>query len=99
MTTKTPKATKAAATPKPKRISKPKADKITKPKKTPRESQLAAMLGRPEGVTIQQVQEAFGILPHSARALISVVGRKLGGYSAARPAKDEPLVYRLTAAG
>ncbi len=57
------------------------------------------MLRRPEGVTIQQLQEAFGILPHSARAMISTAGKKLGQkIEGTRAAKGEPLVYRLPAA-
>ena len=52
------------------------------------------MLRRPEGVTIQQMREAFGILPHSARATICTTGKKLGHrIEASRAAKGEPLVY------
>jgi len=70
-----------------------------KPKKPTRHEQLEALLRRPEGVTIAQVQEAFGILPHSARAQISVLGKKLGTkIDASRTEKGEPMVYRLPAA-
>ena len=73
----------------------------TKPAGQPtRHEQLIEMLRRPEGVTIAQVQEAFGILPHSARAQISMLGKKLGHrIDAARPGKGEAMVYRLPAAG
>ena len=57
------------------------------------------MLRGPEGVTIAQVQEVFGILPHSARAMISTAGKKLGRkIEGTRAEKGEPLVYRLPAA-
>ena len=92
MTTKT----KTAKTPKAKRTPKPETIKKPKIKKT---DQLLEMLRRPEGVTIQQLQGAFNILPHSARAMISMAGKKLGRkIEGTRAAKGEPLVYRLPAA-
>lgn len=91
MTTKTKsKAKTAKATP-----PKTKPAGQPKPKKPTREQQLAEMLRRPEGVTVAQVQKAFDIQPHSARAQISVIGRKLGGTTAERAEKGAPLVYRL----
>ena len=89
------RTTKTAKTAKPSKIKTTKAKKTDAPKKPTREQQLAEMLRRPEGVTVQQVQDAFGIQPHSARAQLSVIGRKLGGTTAERAAKGEPLVYRL----
>ena len=78
---------------------KAKTPKEPKAKKSTRHDQLTEMLRRPEGATIAQVQEAFGILPHSARAQISMLGKKLGTkIDASRVAKGEPLVYRLPAA-
>lgn len=56
---------KAKATPKPKRVTQ--GDRIIE------------MLRRPEGVTLAQAMKEFGILAHSARALVSVNGRKIGG--------------------
>ena len=89
MSTKTKTTTKTA---------KAKAKPAGQPKPK-RADQLAEMLRRPEGVTIAQVQEAFGILPHSARAQISMLGKKLGTkVESERAAKGEPLVYRLPAA-
>jgi len=100
------KTTKTATMPKNKTTGKiAKTAKVkTKPagqaKKPTRHEQLEAMLRRPEGATIAQVQEAFGILPHSARAQISMLGKKLGTrVDASRAAKGEALVYRLPAAG
>jgi len=77
-----------------------KAAKVKTPKTKPtRHEQLEALLRRPEGVTIAQVQEAFNILPHSARAQISMLGKKLGTkVESERAAKGEPLTYRLPAA-
>ena len=92
MSTKTKSTTKSAKakTPKTKPAGQPK------PK---RADQLLEMLRRPEGATIAQVQEAFRILPHSARAQISMLGKKLGTkVESARAEKGAPLVYRLPAA-
>jgi len=84
-TTKTTKTAKAKA--------KPTGKKPT------RHEQLEALLRRPEGVTIAQVQDAFGILPHSARAQISMLGKKLGAkIEGSRPGKGDAMVYRLPAA-
>ena len=89
MSTKTKSTTKTKT---------PKAKPAGQPKPT-RHDQLAEMLRRPEGVTIAQVQEAFGILPHSARAQISILAKKLGTkVESERAAKGEPMVYRLPAA-
>jgi hypothetical protein len=90
MSTKTKTTTKTA---------KAKAKPAGQPKKPTRHEQLEALLRRPEGATIAQVQEVFGILPHSARAQISMLGKKLGTkIESERAAKGEPLVYRLPAA-
>jgi len=87
------KTTKTAKTPKTKPAGQPK------PKKPTRHDQLTEMLRQPGGVTIAQMQEAFGILPHSARAQISMLGKKLGTkVDASRLGKGEPMVYRLPAA-
>ena len=95
MSTKTKTTTKTAKAKTPK--AKPAGQ--SKVKKPTRHEQLEALLRRPEGVTIAQVQEAFGILPHSVRAQISMLGKKLGTkIDASRAAKGEPLVYRLPAA-
>lgn len=71
--TKTPaKKTAAPKTAKP-AAKKPKA------KRRPQGDRVIEMLRRPTGVTIAQLMAEFGILKHSARALISVNGRKVGG--------------------
>lgn len=48
------------------------------PRKTNGE-RLAEMAARPEGFTIEEVIETFGILPHTVRALISIELRKKRG--------------------
>jgi len=97
-TTSKPKE-KSKATGKTATTTKARAKPAGQPKPK-RADQLTAMLRRPEGATIAQVQEAFGILPHSARAQISMLGKKLGTkIDASRAAKGEPLTYRLPAAG
>jgi len=102
MSTKTKTTTKTATKAKTSKTAKtktPKTKPAGQPKKPTRHEQLEALLRRPEGVTIAQVQEAFGILPHSARAQISMLGKKLGTkIDASRAAKGEPLTYRLPAA-
>ncbi len=98
MSTKTKTTTKTAKAAKTAKAKTPKAKPAGQPKPK-RADQLTAMLRRPEGATIAQVQEAFGILPHSARAQISMLGKKLGTkIDASRAAKGAPLVYRLPAA-
>jgi hypothetical protein len=66
------KAPKAAT--KGKRTSKP-----AEPKGPSKKARVIEWLRRPEGLTIQQIVEAFGVQPHSARAQVSVYGREIGG--------------------
>jgi hypothetical protein len=40
-----------------------------------RKAQVTEMMKRPEGVTVAQIQEATGMLPHSARALITGIAK------------------------
>ena len=61
---------------KPKRPSRAKPA-ASKPKKRPtRAVALKAMVERPEGATLDEIMEAFGIQPHTARAMISLIIRK-----------------------
>ena len=53
------------------------------------------MLQRAEGVTIAQMMAEFGILPHTARAMVSIVKRRAGLTVAYDKAAK---VYRATAA-
>lgn len=48
----------------------------TKPKRLTVGERLLAMLQRRNGATLDEITEAFGIQPHSARAIISVEIRK-----------------------
>lgn len=50
-----------------------------KPKRRTVGARLVEMLRRPGGVTIEEIMEAFGILTHSARAIISIEARKKRG--------------------
>lgn len=64
--------------------AKPRATKTKKPAepKAPRKTvgeRLAEMAARPEGFTIEEMMETFGILEHSARALVSTELRKRRG--------------------
>lgn len=57
------------------RARKPKADR---PKRVTKGDQIIAMLQRPGGASIAEITKAMSILPHTARAYISVEGRKRG---------------------
>jgi hypothetical protein len=56
------------------------AARVKKPDqpRTLKKDRLVEMLRKPEGATIEEITEAFGILPHRARATISVTARRLG---------------------
>ncbi len=58
--------------------SKPAAD-TSKPKRTTVGERLVEMLRRPDGATLEEIMGAFGILAHSARAIISVEARRKRG--------------------
>lgn len=73
---------------KPKRNAKSASETMSTRKRKPAEpkaprktngERLAEMAARPEGFTIEEVIETFGILPHTARALISIELRKKRG--------------------
>jgi hypothetical protein len=73
--------------------TKPKAKRVKKPDqpRTLKKDRLVEMLRRPEGATIEEITEAFGILPHSARAMISVTAKRLG----VEATRDDRKAYRL----
>ncbi len=66
------------AKPKRTRATKPKGESKPKAKKGTVGDRLEKMLRRPGGVTIAEMMSEFGILAHSARAVISVEKRKRG---------------------
>ncbi len=49
------------------------------PKRANREEQVLTLLRRPQGVAIAELVAVFGVQAHSARAMVSVFGRKAGG--------------------
>ena len=57
-----------------------------------REQRVLAMLQRASGVTVAQMMAEFGVLPHTARAYISVVSRTAGCRAALN---RETGVYRI----
>jgi len=89
------RTTKTKAEAKPRRERKPKAPAEPMPKRPTRYDRVAEMLQRAEGVTIAQMMAEFGILPHTARAMISI-GKRRAGLTVAydKAAKT----YRATAA-
>jgi hypothetical protein len=62
-------------------VEKPEAKPAqkAKAKRVTQGDRIIEMLRRKEGVTIAQLIAEFGILAHTARALVSVNGRKIGG--------------------
>lgn len=58
--------------------AKPSTD-TPKPKRRTVGERLVEMLRRPGGATIEEIMDAFGILTHSARAIISIEARKKRG--------------------
>lgn len=75
-----------------KRTRKP-AEPKAKAKGPTRKEQIIEMLRSPGGTTIDAMTARFNILPHTARACISVFGREIGGVSYDRKTK----VYRTVA--
>lgn len=67
--------------------SKPVKAKIT------RQTQLLKLLNRKSGVTIAQIQRAFGWQPHTARAAIST--QRKAGFAIERSESDKGAVYRI----
>jgi hypothetical protein len=72
---------------------KSKVKRVKKPDqpRTLKKDRLVEMLRRPEGATIEEITEAFKILPHSARAMISVTAKRLG----VEATRDDRKAYRL----
>ncbi|MBN9037890.1 MAG: DUF3489 domain-containing protein [Rhizobiales bacterium] len=85
---------KAEAAPKLAKESKTKKPAESKMKGPTRKEAITKMLRRPAGVTIADITEQFGVLPHTARAMVSVYGREIGGVAYDRATKT----YRATAA-
>ena len=75
------------------RKAKPKAKRVRKldQPRTLKKDRLVEMLRRPEGATIEEITEALDILPHSARAMISVTAKRLG----VEATRDDRKAYRL----
>lgn len=61
------------------RPRRPTDDNTPKPKRQTVGERLVEMLRRPDGATIEEITDAFGILAHSARAIISIEARKKRG--------------------
>lgn len=88
-TQKPPKTEPVADAPaKPKRVPKPKTSAA--PKRQTNKSKVIEMLRSKEGVTLAALMVAFGVQEHSARAMVSVHGRAIGGVTYDKASK----VYR-----
>ena len=56
-------------------------------------ARLKAMLSRPDGVSIEEISEAFGWQPHSSRAALS--GLRKQGHTIERDKVGSVTVYRM----
>ena len=91
----TSRAKKPART---KRITKPKtaATKAATPRPESKQSQLIAMLKRPDGATIAEVVEALQWQPHTVRGSIAgALKKKLGLTIESEKTDDRGRVYRI----
>lgn len=73
------------------------AGKKSAKKKATRREQLQKLLARKSGVTIGQIQKAFGWQPHTARAAISA--QRKAGLVIERSGTDKGTVYRIAGSG
>lgn len=73
------------------KIAKSKSVKATRP------AQLRKLLTRKSGVSIAQIQSAFGWQPHTARAALS--GLRKSGETIQRRDAVKGAVYRIVSAG
>ena len=90
--------TKAAAVKKTKNL-KAKANTANKSRAaaslaTGRKGQVIAMLKRPSGATTEDICKSTGMLPHSARALISGIA-KTERVATTKASREDPTVYKI----
>ena len=86
----------AAGTTKPIVASRPKATVSAAPQKAPsKQQQLATLVVRDEGATLDQMIAATGWLPHTTRAALT--GLKKRGYSISSDKIDGVRTYRAVA--
>lgn len=79
MTTTTKKPTRKPTATKAKASRTKRTPKGEQPARGPSKADLMmSMVKRPEGASVAELVEAFGVLPHSARAVVSVESRKRG---------------------
>lgn len=69
------------------------------PREGTKAAQVVAMLGKAEGVTVSQISEATGWLPHSVRGFLAGALKKTHGMAAVSEAAEGGRVYRLAAGG
>lgn len=86
-----------AAEPKAKKARKAKAAGEPKEPKDSKRAQVLEMLARPEGATVEQIAAATAWLPHTIRAFVSTVPKKLG-LTVNREKVDGKSVYKTTEA-
>lgn len=70
-------------------VALPTAKRVTKT------DQLIALLRRPDGASIEEMVEALGWLPHTARAALT--GLKKKGHAVVRDKAGSVTVYKLSA--
>jgi hypothetical protein len=69
------------------------------PARASKQAMVIALLRRPEGATIEEVQAVTGWQPHSVRGLFSGALKKKLGLSVVNAREERGRVYRIAAAG
>ena len=75
--------------------SQPKAAKEEKPKRETKQSIITALMERPEGATVSELEEATGWQSHSVRGHISNMQRKKGITIDKSTNSDGKIVYHI----
>lgn len=88
-----------AQKPQPPRADPPEPAGSRAPRAGTKAAQVVAMLGRAEGVTVCQISEATGWLPHSVRGFLAGALRKTHGMAAVSEPAEGGRIYRLATGG
>lgn len=78
--------------------TKSKATAATKPERQTKSAIVIALLRRDEGVTLAELVEATGWLPHTTRAALTGLKKKKG-HVIEKTKRDEATCYRIVEAG
>lgn len=78
---------------------RPKRSAASSQRRSSKQTEVIALLRRPEGVTIAEVVAATGWQPHSVRGLFSATLKKKLGLSLASEREERGRIYRIVEAG